>query len=246
MDQKIIQEESPENRPNFRCEDDTVFIYAKERSVYEPYEKAKEDQEKAGAAERKKSPNPFVKYWGEPMCFWITTVIGLAGVVVVGMYTHYAREQWCVMSQTLHEMKTQTDNARDAMERDERAWITVFDFAKTNDPTVFELILINTGRTPARHFKVSAGADINKTVGPEHGLDGMGLIAPNGKFTLPLLADGVPTTKTQLKVHGLITYDSIFGGGHSTQFCFILAFPKNGQIGFTPCESGNEVDSNPH
>lgn len=172
----------------------------------------------------------------------VTFLAFLAAAVYAGI----AAKQLCTMNQTLHEMQTQTANSRDVMERDQRAWVSVLDLKQVSD-TTFSLVFVNTWKTPARDFKVSAGADVENLKGKEHELPGRGVIAPDGKFTSYLRGNGVVTIFMRLVIHGRVDYYSIFGGHHWTTFCYLLIPPK-GKVpsGFISCESGNEVDSNPH
>jgi hypothetical protein len=235
MDRKINQEESPENRPNFRCQDETVFIYAKERGVYEAYEKSEEDRDKAGAAERKKSSNPFVKYWGKPMRFWITTIVSLAGVIVVGLYTYYARQQWCATQKEATEAHNAVDASTHAMKLDERSWVAVATFEPAKECTWKVIVFRNTGRSAALNFHVSGAVESGTgEQAPEVQMPGTGLIAPEGEFK-SCLGDS-----RTAGVHGRITYDDVFGTSHWTTFCY----RKSKENLFAACDTGNDMDRN--
>jgi hypothetical protein len=233
MNQRINQEDSPENRPNFSCEDGTVFIYAKERGLYEPYEKSKEDQDKAGAGERKKSRNPFVKHWGEPMQFWITTIISIATVLVVGVYTYYARQQWYATTQ--------------AMKLEERAWVAI-NTIEPDKPCAWRAISFrNSGRSAALNFRIFGAAEpVSRGAQPskqEQLLPGKGIIAPDSVFRSCVggsRTDNLDWSDTDLVIHGRITYDDIFSVEHWTTFCYL----RSKDTGFLPCESGNDMDRN--
>jgi hypothetical protein len=247
MDQKIDQQESPENRSNFYCEDGTVFIYSKERRLYEPYEKPKEDQDKTSAAEHNKSRNPFVKHWSKGMRFWITTSVSLLGVIVVGIYTFYARRQWCATQQAAIQARRSVNAAIEAMKLDERAWVAVTQIEPVKDCQWRAITFRNSGKSAALSFQVSGAAEPvlkgSRPTKPEQTLPGKGVIAPDSVFSDCIgdkQIDNFDWSNTDLVVHGRISYFDTFGTDHWTTFCYL----RSENSGFSPCDFGNDMDKN--
>lgn len=189
-------------------------------------------------------PNDTQKQWW-PQTFkeWAEVF----GVFVLLVYTFTTIALWCAAK---NANKQTQRNSR----LDQRAWVTVSEITpsdETKSPWEISIVFKNTGRTPAKSFEVQlAGEPVAKGGRPKATEDtypGHGIIAPDG-FVHSGLSSSTPYNweTTDLVIHGKISYDSIFGHRHWTQFCYYF-IPKSASRtkgGFTPCDQGNDVDDN--
>jgi len=183
------------------------------------------------------------KHWEKNLKFWTEPV----GVFVLAIYTATTIALWCAASDA-------NKQANRNSQLDQRAWVAVSEIApsdETKSPWEISIVFKNTGRTPAKNFAVElAGEPVPKGGNPtakEDAYPGHGIIAPDGFFHSGL-SSRTPFNwdTTDLVIHGKISYDSIFGHRHWTQFCYYFV-PKNAtrtKGGFTPCDQGNDVDGN--
>jgi hypothetical protein len=141
--------------------------------------------------------------------------------------------------------RMQQDNAL-AFRIDERAWVTLFEASpfrdRENDWSI-RLGVKNSGKTPAKAFKIKAAYEVPGTTATEDLLPGVGVIAPDGLFHFMLTAPG---KSAKVMIHGTLEYESVFGHKHWTKFC--TNFEPTRQIesgGLYACEAGNDTDSDP-
>lgn len=174
--------------------------------------------------------------------FWVQLLTLIALIV-------YAAFTYGLLCET-HKSVQQADNN---FRIDQRAWVTIseipVDSKKDGDWTV-HLVFKNTGRTPAKNFTIKVvGEPVakgGKIIAEECFLPGHGVIAPEGIFHSNLNVSGqYDWNSVELVVHGRVNYDSIFGHGHWTNFCYYYVSDKASKGGFAPCDSGNDTDSNP-
>jgi hypothetical protein len=182
------------------------------------------------------------KWWPTTLKQWVEVL----GVCVLVVYTVYTIKLY-------HAASEANKQAQRNSQLDQRAWMAVSEITpsdETKSPWEINIVFKNTGRTPAKNFSVQlAGEPIAKGVKPsanEEIYAAHGLIAPDGFFQSGL-SSRTPFNwqSTDLVVHGKITYDSVFGHSHWTQFCYHFV-PKSAsrKSGFTPCDQGNDVDDN--
>ena len=167
--------------------------------------------------------------------------------IAAGIYAAIAYRQLCVSNRLLVEAQKASSATEVAMKIDERAWASVFNIQPgPKGAPIITIEFINTGKTPAKNFKIAAAGDVGKMKSSETEIPGNGVIAPSGKFSSFMHANGVFTSSTQVAIHGRVSYESVFGVPHWTTFCYYL-IPKRDEVpaGFAPCKSGNEIDSNP-
>jgi hypothetical protein len=138
----------------------------------------------------------------------------------------------------------------EAMKIDQRAWVTVSDITqeRQGDALAVRIAFKNTGKTPAKFFTVKGIAEPaphgSKPVVSEKSLPGIGVIAPDAVFHSNVNVPGTYDWKeSELLIHGTLTYESVFHGQHWTKFCYrLLVNDKSNPVGFSPCDSGNDVD----
>jgi hypothetical protein len=180
--------------------------------------------------------------------FWEKAAVVVAlGLLIVNIFLLH------VTNKAATAAKDSVDLARDNAHMDQRAWVAVSDISsnfRQDENWTVNLFFKNTGRTPAKNFVIwGAGEPVakgQKPISEEIRLPGRGVIAPDGIFHSNLSISGHYDWKAiDLVIHGRIDYDSVFGRGHSTKFCYYFVPSKTGKGGFAPCESGNDVDNNP-
>lgn len=188
-------------------------------------------------------PHKEKKWWPTTFKQWVEVL----GVCVLVVYTVYTIKLYRAASAA-------NKLAQRNSQLDQRAWIVVSEITpsdETKSPWEINIVFKNTGRTPAKNFAVQlAGEPVAKGAKPsasEETYAAHGLIAPDGFFQSGL-SSRTPFNwqSTDLVVHGKITYDSVFGHSHWTQFCYYFV-PKNTsrtKSGFTSCSQGNDVDNN--
>lgn len=175
-------------------------------------------------------------------CFlrWGNFVVQCLIFIAASVYGGIAWNQWRTQ---LHAMKI-----------DQRAWVTVNDIllgVQQDEDWTIRIRFKNTGKTPAKNFVIwGAGESVTKGQIPtadETKLPGRGVIAPDGIFHSNLNIVGRYDWKSiDLVIHGRIQYDSVFGHGHWTKFCYYFVPDKTGKDGgFAPCDSGNDIDNGP-
>lgn len=178
----------------------------------------------------------------------VILAIGTWGAfLAAAIYAGIAEIQLRVTDRQLIEAQKTTVATEVAMKIDERAWVSVLDIRPdSKGAPIITIEFINTGRTPAKDFRIAAAGDVGKVKYKEVEIPGSGVIAPGGKFSSILHANGALTSPTRIEIHGRVSYESVFGVGHWTTFCYYL-IPRRGEVpaGFAPCESGNEIDNNP-
>lgn len=241
MDPKIRQEEAPESRPNFRAlGDDMLFVYSRHRGVYEPYEPSHEKRDTPRNTSGKPLRSGLREHWRKYWTVWIPSIINFVTLIVLAVYTCYTRSQ----SMDAH---TAVVNANRAMMLDERAWVSVSSIEPIKACDWRAITFRNSGRTMALNFHVSGAAEaVAKGTKPskrEDNFPGKGVISPDGVFSDCVgdrLIDSSDWGKTDLAIHGRITYDDIFNVSHWTSFCYLRS--KNGE--FVPCDTGNDTDRN--
>lgn len=160
----------------------------------------------------------------------------------------------CAARKAANAAKESVELARMNADMDQRAWVGVSDISssvrKSEDWTV-SFMFKNTGKTPAKDFVIrGAGERVAKGQKPikeEIRLPGRGVIVPDGIFHSELKVSGLyDWTSADLVIHGRIEYESVFGHGHWTTFCYHFVSDGNtGKGGFAPCDSGNDIDGNP-
>jgi hypothetical protein len=96
MDKKISQDGSPESRPNLRSDDDTLFVYNRHGGIYEPYKRSEEDNYEKSTTPNQSTSGRFAKHWRKHWIIWVPVSINFLTLVVVAIYTYYARQQVCV------------------------------------------------------------------------------------------------------------------------------------------------------
>ena len=232
MDNKVSQEESPESRPNIRCNDGTLFVYTQDSGHYEPYIHS---DSKNADANPVKTPRHFlpVDVKRDSLAFWVTTLLSVITIIIVATYTNYARIQ----------AKASTDAVRqasDAMKLDQRAWVGVYEVKSIPSSTDTSISFENTGKTPAINFSVAASSSDSKD-SEERPIPGNSVIVPSGKFHSNVVFEDESKKTKMLYVHGTVRYWTIFGNQHWTRFCYLH---EGDSLGFSPCDSGNAVDSN--
>ena len=242
MDQKIGQDESPESRPNLRCDDGTLFIYSRDRGVYEPYKHSEEERDSYANPNSKNSGIFFAKFWRKHWAFTVTTAISLLTLIVVALYTYYARQQVCATGKAVEEARKSVVTAARSMNLDERAWVSVYDvrLGPPGPRPSVSVSIENKGRTPAKGFFVIAGAGFSAN-SEENRLPGSGIIAPGGTFHSDVVSSVPRAKQNDLFIHGTIRYTSAFGNEHWTKFCY-QQVPNTAH--FESCEAGNNIDSN--
>jgi hypothetical protein len=177
----------------------------------------------------------------------LNILTGLLAIFTLGAFAA-AGIYACIANRQLGIMREATTNAEDAMKIDQRAWVTVSNIKRESGNVVVSFG--NSGKTPAKNFTVHiSGEPIPKdkepSLGAEDLLPGIGVIAPNGFFHVPLDASGYFDPKTtRLAIHGRVDYADIFSSPHRTTFCYYLSSTNN-QDGFAPCGRGNETDDQP-
>jgi hypothetical protein len=89
---------------------------------------------------------------------WVATIVSITTLFVVGLYTHYARLQWCEMQKATVAAQNSVVNADMNFKRGERAWI-VFDTDYSDkmqltrsDKISVPIQLENIGKTPAKNI----------------------------------------------------------------------------------------------
>ncbi|MFI5126984.1 MAG: hypothetical protein ACHQJX_09165, partial [Candidatus Acidiferrales bacterium] len=124
---------------------------------------------------------------------------------------------------------------------EQRAWVGVLGITslkiKAAEPTDFQLMAVNSGRTPALHVKhlltvksMLTSQKFTFTHGPAMGANSDTVIQPN--MQVPFVAEPDVPTQAQidaiksgtatLRIYGRIDYEDVFGAKHYTKFCFIL------------------------
>jgi hypothetical protein len=179
--------------------------------------------------------------------------ISVIGIVVLCIYTTYTACMYSANEKAAEAAESAATTAEETLKHsikayqvDERAWVSILDIEpKDQGNLVIKIVLINTGKTPARDFTVAAAGDVGRGKSSEKELLGRGIIAPGGKFSSFMQANGSLTNSTKLTIHGRVDYSSVFGGRHWTTFCYYLVHENAGTPnGFAPCESGNNTDDN--
>jgi Tfp pilus assembly protein PilE len=180
----------------------------------------------------------------------VATYVGLFALI---LYTAYTVGMYGANRDAANAAESAANTAEKTLKQsiqayqvDQRAWVSVLDIEPKNQGSFgIKIVLTNTGKTPARGFTLSAAGDVGGKRGSEQKLSGSGIIAPGGKFSSFMQANGSITNSTKLAVHGRVDYSSVFGGQHWTTFCYYLIPEKVGTpSGFAPCESGNNTDDN--
>jgi hypothetical protein len=175
----------------------------------------------------------------------VLIAVGVVAAVIYG-------KQLVEMSKSTALAATATKNAEDAMKLDERAWVSVFDVVPEGrgDQLKVTVVFRNTGKTPAKSFVVEAsGEPVNGSHSArtkELVLPGRGVIAPGGQFHSVFDISGDIFAATKVAMHGRVAYTTVFGSPHWSTFCFYIVPKSKGsnRLGFVPCETGNEIDSN--
>ncbi len=158
---------------------------------------------------------------------------------------------------------------REANRLEQRAWIavsriqTVPDPIEAGRPLVAQVILKNTGLTPARDVSCTAVIDpVPRGERPRFAYTdtpaSVGTVFPSAEYTLSLFATisrstGKPAPLTpellatisngdvQLFLHGRVTYRDIFGSKHWFTYCFSY-LPGSPPPPFGACREYNETD----
>lgn len=206
-------------------------------------------------------PDPvevWIRFWGfiiDPKhTSAVAAIATLALCVTTILYTIFSALQWSANEKAAVAAKSAAETAENTLKQsvkaykiDERAWVSIFDVEPKNQGTfTINIVLVNTGKTPARNFIIAAAGDVGEGRSNENKLPGRGIIAPGGKFSSYMQANGSLTSSTKVTIHGRVDYDTVFGASHWTKFCYYLIPQKAGNPGgFAPCESGNEIDDNP-
>jgi hypothetical protein len=193
---------------------------------------------------------------------------GLLGLLVLSL-------QWCEMRKSTDAAtkaaKAAEDGvvfARENARLDQRAWVTIrvvrlLKYPTLNEKLPIEIILINTGKTPALSVGIathcftsltSTGiSKVDLTVNPLNSEVSRGVVGPNVDFSSmvgdPLLID----TKQQiddlesgfitLYVVGFVEYSDISEKIHHTRFAVrISGKTRMDKTYFTACQIGNTAD----
>jgi len=166
------------------------------------------------------------------------------------------------LDKTLSQNKQGLDATIAASRLDQRAWvgaieISAFDF-KEGAKRIFNIIIINTGKTPALKVKIIATSRaqrrIEKFVPIYENLPqelsvvtifpGMRMNMESGTDDAPrLIAEDLNVLRfgeIVLRVYGKISYEDTFGGVHHTTFC--MAFPKGLPSLPGACPTYNDAD----
>jgi hypothetical protein len=116
MNQRIGQDEAPESRPNLRTDDGTVFIYNSQLGVYEPYKRSDEDRDAHSDPAGKQSRFGFGQHWQKHWGFWITTLLSIVTLVVLGLYTYFAGRQTKASEDAVKETRNAVNVASDTLQ----------------------------------------------------------------------------------------------------------------------------------
>lgn len=186
---------------------------------------------------------------------WNQVILNVLTFLAVAGAWGYAAITFC----TLQQLRQQSDIQREAMEKSERAWLSVWitnDLYEIGKPMHLRIHIKNTGRTFAKEcifkrsyaivkrdaFPSQAGWTNDKTIK-------VGLISPDGvwennvKSTEKLRADEVNelnSTET-VYVKGRIDFNDIFPDSkrHWITFCYF----GSGRD-WIACQAGNDIDPN--
>ncbi len=198
-----------------------------------------------------KKPNN-LPFWIQAISSVFMVFCTIAIAVITGYYAYYAREQ-------VAQMKEAVNITNEQFKLGQRAWIgiTKIDGGPViGKPTVIDIGLQNTGRTPAINTYSIAYADIiglNDTpdFSKEMARKG-GPVVPNQVCRLmPKANNGTPLDVIDLMklrdgtkrlfIHGIFKYDDIFGYHHWITFCYFI---NSDMITYTTYKEHNEIDNN--
>lgn len=187
----------------------------------------------------------------------IKTGAEILGVVLLAAYTWYTIKMYCANKEAADAAQSAAKAATNSVilqqsnsQIDQRAWVSVSDvkFVPRGDEFYVSIVLVNTGKTPAKDFTVRDAGELvpNGKIAKsqESPQPGKGIIAPNGTFHTTLSANGYYSVHLgTLIVHGRIDYRDVFGDAHWTKFCYYWVPENNGKNGgFAPCDEGNSID----
>lgn len=131
----------------------------------------------------------------------------------------------------LNTLRGQLNEMKRARELDERAWVFVDikdnGLIKQDTNVVFQAIIKNTGKTPAKitgdvsHLAVSTN-EIPKYDAIVSGISAM--LIPNSEHKLPspTFPGFILEQNMTIYIYGTVWYDDIFGEHHWIQFCYSL------------------------
>jgi hypothetical protein len=153
---------------------------------------------------------------------------------------------------------------------DQRGWIgAVTDFPSVvNQGTQLQthLNVFNHGKTPALkiHLECTVSRQTNTDIvrfdySKIHTVSDMGMLTPNSYTTIECgageqgesdtlsknQADDLTSGRAYLAVHGLGTYDDIFGGVHWFRFCFWRSYYSGGSYNAGSCAAFNDTGDGP-
>lgn len=148
---KKDQEEA--SRDQRDTDDSYIFDFAS--GLYTP----KGYREQKQCEKPKPGDSKWLRFFTNPKRDWVATIVGILTLVGVGLYTYYARQQWCVANQTLKEIQRQA-------RIDQRPWIQV-----TTPETIpsevskgkivpFVIHIHALGKTPAKDIHGEFAAEV--------------------------------------------------------------------------------------
>jgi hypothetical protein len=178
-----------------------------------------------------------------------------------------------VAQQTLVESRRnrlQAEKALDAtinqFHLDQRAWLGPSEilppafnekgklvFLKEGEQASFSCLIINSGKTPAKHVIQRASyisIPLKEAFVPRYPgtPSNVGVIQPNQKMRMQTpntervttsIINGITTGTFRLYVFGSVTYEDVFGNAHHTTYCLYLF---KDLTNFVPCSTYNDAD----
>jgi hypothetical protein len=172
------------------------------------------------------------------------------------------------MEKTLEQSKKALGASIEMARQDQRAWVGTAEVTEPNfkedsrkvhikegEKIAFGIVIINSGKTPARKFRAIAGnrilpsktpftPDYPKTIK----FQSTSIIQPGMKLTLPFTReetltketiDAIKSNQAILYAYGMMNYEDIFGVSHKTTFCMFL---QKNLSDFATCDTHNEAD----
>jgi hypothetical protein len=105
-----------ENRKRYARKIEDTYTFDSESGLYQPKayaERKHREQEQPGSNERS-------RFFTDPKRDWVTIFVGIATLIVVGLYTHYARLQWYEMKRTAEQASAATTLAQQTLAENKR------------------------------------------------------------------------------------------------------------------------------